>query len=185
MEPTPPDPPACASSVPVAVRRGWVGVLAAAMGSVPAARALERAAFERARGGPDVAFMPSVPERQAAEAVAYSADCRRAHAALTDNGPALLARCGGDPALLLELDAAHLTEGTAVAAWVAKQEADRVYARAVLEEEEVVKEGVVRCRACRSFEGVSVNMVQRRSADEPMTVEWRCGRCGASGRING
>lgn len=192
--------PPCAAGVVARARPAWVGILAAAaeravaaggsacagLAPVAVARRLETAAFAAARAEATAGLvMPTAAGRAAAETAAYAAACRRVLAALDTNGPALLARHGDQVEVLLEMDTAHLVAGTEGEAWRARMDAERERARAILEEDDgaPAKEGILRCRRCRSYK-LLYDVKQTRSADEPATVFWKCDDCGADGQLN-
>jgi len=151
------------------------------------ARQLEARAFQVARecGAARGTLLLPAEERAKAEVTVYWAVCKRAHAALAENGPRLLARYHG-AAVLVDLDAESLAEGTAVAACREVMEAAAARAKRVLEDggiKKAVVVGVERCRACRSFD-VDVDFKQTRSADEPMTAFIACNACGTRSKKN-
>lgn len=150
-----------------------------------AAAALERHVYAQARKGhaARLALVPSVIERQGAEAVQYNDGCRRVHGALRVNGARLLAKYD-DPTVLLHLPDALLEEGTEAEAFRAKKAAEAAHAKHVLEDVGPPKEvevSVYPCRRCGSGD-TELDVKQTRSADEGSTLFWACNACGATGQ---
>lgn len=155
--------------------------------AIEQSRQLEARAFQIARecGAARGTLLLAAEDRARAEVTVYWSVCKRAHAALAENGTRLLARYR-TAAVLVDLDAESLAEGTPVAACRAVMEAAAARAKRVLEDggiKKAVVVGVERCRACRSFD-VDVDFKQTRSADEPMTAFIACNACGARSKKN-